>query len=46
MLRIIIIVNIACLKEVWETDGKFVAIAQTELKKIYERSCRGKHELE
>lgn len=46
LLRIIIIVSIACLKEVWETDGKFVVIAQVEVNKICERSCRGKHELE
>lgn len=46
LLRIIIIVSIACLKEVWETDGKFIAIAQIEVKNICERSCRGKHKLE
>lgn len=33
LLRIIITVNIMCLLEVWESEGKYVAIAQMRSEK-------------
>lgn len=33
LLRIIITVNITCLLEVWDSEGKYVAIAQIQSEK-------------